>query len=127
MECCRKLASFDYDLHAWRENQEGKGRGGKEWAEGFAMMDLDGGLAWDLVTQVLFRFATGTLLAHCNVVSNFSYEALLLGWWAPIEPCVSQPCLRMHSHMDKPLTSMESYTGVCPSPETQFLVCPVPW
>lgn len=48
----RRLASFDYDLVAWRENQEGKVKGNKEWNEGFAMMDLDGGAAWDLVTQV---------------------------------------------------------------------------
>ena len=28
------------------------GRVNKEWNDGFAMMDLDGGAAWDLVTQV---------------------------------------------------------------------------
>ena len=49
----RRLATFDYDLVAWRADQEGKpGKGAKEWAEGFAMMDLEGGSAWDLVTQV---------------------------------------------------------------------------
>lgn len=44
---------MNYDLGAWRELQMSKGgRVNKEWNDGFAMMDLDGGAAWDLVTQV---------------------------------------------------------------------------
>ena len=49
---CRRLASFDYDLEQWREYQEGKAKGGKEWLEGFKLMDADGGAAWDLATHV---------------------------------------------------------------------------
>ncbi len=46
----RRLASLNYDLEQWREYQEGKG--GKDWVEGFKLMDADGGAAWDLATQV---------------------------------------------------------------------------
>ena len=47
----RRLAAADYDLEAWRRAQEKKG--GKDWVEGFAVMDLDGGAPWDFACQVL--------------------------------------------------------------------------
>jgi hypothetical protein len=44
------LSAADYDLRAWRVSQEKKG--GREWAEGFAIMDLDNGAAWDFACSV---------------------------------------------------------------------------
>lgn len=46
----RRLAAADYDLAAWRAAQEKKG--GKDWAEGFAVMDLDDAAPWDFACQV---------------------------------------------------------------------------
>ena len=70
---CRRLASFDYDLRQWRENQEGKG--GKEWVEGFKLMDADGGAAWDLATHVR---STGNPLSYA--LTTCSDSAGLPGW-----------------------------------------------
>ena len=46
----RRLAAANYDLRAWRTSQEKKG--GRNWAEGFAIMDLDDGAAWDFACSV---------------------------------------------------------------------------
>jgi len=66
----KRLASFDYDLNLWRDYQEGKtGKANKDWAEGFAMMDLDGGAAWDLVTQ-LVKFKPGKRLSASAALAH---------------------------------------------------------
>lgn len=46
----RRLAAANYDLRAWRTSQDKKG--GRSWAEGFAIMDLDDGAAWDFACSV---------------------------------------------------------------------------
>lgn len=51
----RKLGSeFDYDLRRWRRSlQSAKGSMRKEYAEGFAVLDADGGAGWDLLCSLM--------------------------------------------------------------------------
>ncbi|KAK9909952.1 hypothetical protein WJX75_009980 [Coccomyxa subellipsoidea] len=47
----RKLEQCNYDMQAWRAQQER--RNSREYAEGFAMLDLDDGAPWDLVCSLM--------------------------------------------------------------------------
>jgi len=43
----------DSDLQLWRDSMERKGGNGKEWAEGFAVLDAFDGACWDLAKQLV--------------------------------------------------------------------------
>ena len=51
----RKLGSeFDYDLRRWRRSlTSAKGGMRKEYADGFAVLDADGGAGWDLLCALM--------------------------------------------------------------------------
>lgn len=55
----KQLDAFGYDLRRWRryiEGGSGKGWGApsrREWAEGLAILDADGGAGWDLLTRLM--------------------------------------------------------------------------
>ncbi|MEW5298591.1 MAG: hypothetical protein WDW36_001696 [Sanguina aurantia] len=48
----RRFEAFNYDLRAWRANEQRKGVA-KDDVEGFEVMDLERGAGWDLVCQLL--------------------------------------------------------------------------
>eukprot|EP01025_Chloroclados_australasicus_P025117 TRINITY_DN2509_c0_g2_i1.p1 TRINITY_DN2509_c0_g2~~TRINITY_DN2509_c0_g2_i1.p1 ORF type:complete len:637 (-),score=76.78 TRINITY_DN2509_c0_g2_i1:453-2249(-) len=47
----RKLEDFDFDISKWRESMEK--RGGREYKEGFQLLDMDDGAGWELLCQLL--------------------------------------------------------------------------
>jgi len=47
----RKLESLNYDLKVWRQQMEQKGS--RETAEGFQLLDLEGGAGWDLLCRLV--------------------------------------------------------------------------
>jgi serine/threonine protein kinase len=76
----KRLAAADYDLQAWRRAQEKKG--GKDWAEGFAVMDLDNGTPWDFACQLVQyepekRMTAAQALAHPLVTASPIGKTLL--------------------------------------------------
>jgi serine/threonine protein kinase len=51
----KRLASFRYDISRWRQSNEVESRVGKDPSlrEGFKVLDLDNGVGWDLLCQLL--------------------------------------------------------------------------
>ncbi|TXG56793.1 hypothetical protein EZV62_018106 [Acer yangbiense] len=72
----RQLKRCDYDLNAWRKTVEP--RAGVELRRGFELLDLDGGIGWELLTSMVRykarqRVSAKAALAH----PYFDREALL--------------------------------------------------
>lgn len=63
----RKLESMDYDLAAWRQQMEQ--RGSREAAQGFELLDLDGGAGWDLL-QRLVAYDPGSRLSASQALNH---------------------------------------------------------
>lgn len=51
----KRLAFYKYDINRWRNSSEVKSRSGKDPSlrEGFKVLDLDNGIGWDLLCQLL--------------------------------------------------------------------------
>lgn len=76
----KRLSAANYDLRAWRVSQEKKG--GREWAEGFAIMDLDNGAAWDFACSLVEyapekRMTAAQALAHPLISASRVGKTLL--------------------------------------------------
>ncbi|XP_065880271.1 serine/threonine-protein kinase STN7, chloroplastic [Euphorbia lathyris] len=72
----RQLKRCDYDLVAWRKSVEP--RAGPDLRKGFELLDLDGGIGWELITSMVRykarqRISAKTALAH----PYFDREGLL--------------------------------------------------
>ncbi|KAM3202611.1 serine/threonine-protein kinase STN7, chloroplastic [Capsicum annuum] len=72
----RQLKRCDYDLVSWRQTVES--RAGPELRKGFELLDLDGGIGWELLTSMIRfkarqRISAKTALAH----PYFDREGLL--------------------------------------------------
>ncbi|XP_027769202.1 serine/threonine-protein kinase STN7, chloroplastic isoform X2 [Solanum pennellii] len=72
----RQLKRCDYDLVSWRQSVEP--RAGPELRKGFELLDLDGGIGWELLTSMVRfkarqRISAKTALAH----PYFDREGLL--------------------------------------------------
>ncbi|KAK4341029.1 hypothetical protein RND71_039530 [Anisodus tanguticus] len=72
----RQLKRCDYDLVSWRQTVEP--RAGPELRKGFELLDLDGGIGWELLTSMVRfkarqRISAKTALAH----PYFGREGLL--------------------------------------------------
>lgn len=72
----RQLKRCDYDLISWRQTVEP--RAGPELRKGFELLDLDGGIGWELLTSMVRfkarqRISAKTALAH----PYFDREGLL--------------------------------------------------
>lgn len=72
----RQLKRCDYDLAAWRKSVEP--RAGPELRRGFELLDLDGGIGWELLTSMVRykarqRISAKAALAH----PYFDQEGLL--------------------------------------------------
>ncbi|KAK4263749.1 hypothetical protein QN277_029124 [Acacia crassicarpa] len=72
----RQLKRFDYDLVAWRKSVET--RCGPELRRGFDLLDLDGGVGWELLTSMVRYKARQRLSAKAALAHPyFDREGLL--------------------------------------------------
>ena len=51
----RKLQAFDYDVRAWRRSvqKRNSGAGSRDYQEGFDILSLNNGAAWDLLCSLV--------------------------------------------------------------------------
>ncbi|XP_011021675.1 PREDICTED: serine/threonine-protein kinase STN7, chloroplastic [Populus euphratica] len=73
----RQLKRCDYDLNAWRKSVEP--RASSDLRKGFELLDLDGGIGWELLTSMV-RYKAGQRISAKGALANpyFDREGLLV-------------------------------------------------
>lgn len=66
---CASPQELNYDLNAWRRQELKNPKPVKDMAEGFELLDKDGGAGWDLLTKLMAykpsdRLSASAALAH---------------------------------------------------------------